>query len=98
MLLFLAFFIALPIIVIAPAKFAFSFTLGSALIMASFTALKGFKQQMMHMISQERLPFSLGYLGSMAGTLYAAVVMKSYLLSLVFSGAQVSTPASRSLG
>lgn len=30
-----------------------------------------------------------GYISSMVGTLYAAMVIHSYLLSIVFSGAQV---------
>ncbi|GMH32778.1 hypothetical protein BSKO_00612 [Bryopsis sp. KO-2023] len=88
-MLFLAFSVALPIIVLSPSKFAFSFTLGSVLIMSAFTVLKGWKQQMKHMISKERIPFSAGYVGSMLGTLYAAVVMKSYLFSLICSGLQV---------
>mmetsp|Transcript_2465 Transcript_2465/g.5857 ORF Transcript_2465/g.5857 Transcript_2465/m.5857 type:complete len:243 (-) Transcript_2465:1439-2167(-) len=85
----LAFTIALPVIVIAPAKFAFSFTVGCALIMSAFAALKGWRAQVNHMMQRERLPFSLGYLGSMLGTLYAALVMHSYILSIACSGAQV---------
>lgn len=89
-MLLLAFSVALPIIVISPSKFAFSFTLGSILIMAAFTALKGWKEQFKHMVTRERIPFSAGYVGSMFGTLYAALAMKSYLFSLLFSGMQVS--------
>lgn len=88
-MLLLAFTVALPIIVISPSKFAFSFTLGSILIMVAFTTLKGWKEQLKHMISRERIPFSAGYVGSMFGTLYAAIAMKSYLFSLFFSGLQV---------
>ena len=35
-----------------------------------------------------------GYLGSMAGTLYAALVMHSYIMSLVCCAAQVCPPTS----
>lgn len=56
----LAFSIFLPVIVLAPAKFALCFTIGSALMMASFISLKGWQQQLSHMMSPERLPFSLG--------------------------------------
>lgn len=35
-----------------------------------------------------------GYLGSMAGTLYAALVMHSYIMSLVCCAAQVWPPTS----
>jgi len=53
----------------APAKFASAFTLGSALMMASFFALKGFQAQLGYMMEKERLFFSIGalscdYLGS----------------------------------
>eukprot|EP00884_Botryococcus_braunii_P023353 jgi/Botrbrau1/9701/Bobra.0201s0031.1 len=40
----LAFSIFLPVIVLAPAKFALCFTLGSALMMGSFMTLKGWRQ------------------------------------------------------
>ena len=45
--------------------------------------------QMAHMLSRERLPFSAAYFGSIVATLWAALVMKSYILSLVCSGLQV---------
>ena len=54
----IAFIVFLPLIIVAPGKFAITFTLGSALVMGGFAALRGFKQQAMHMISRERLPFS----------------------------------------
>ena len=44
----------------APAKFASAFTLGSALMMASFFALKGFQTQLSYMMEKERLVFSIG--------------------------------------
>jgi nitrogen fixation protein len=37
-----------------------SFTLGSFLIMASFMMLKGWKQQLQHMTTAGRLPFTVG--------------------------------------
>lgn len=51
--------------------------------------LRGWRQQVSAMMSAERLPFSAAYLGSIVATLYAALVMRSYLLSLVCSGLQV---------
>ena len=56
----LAFSIFLPVIVIAPSKFALSFTIGSLLVMAGFAALRGLKQQASHMLSASRLPFTTG--------------------------------------
>ena len=58
--LVLAFSIFLPVIILAPAKFALCFTLGSALCMAAFLTLKGWRTQLHHMFSAERLPFSVG--------------------------------------
>ncbi|MEW5311317.1 MAG: hypothetical protein WDW38_003044 [Sanguina aurantia] len=87
--LMLAFTIFLPTIILAPAKFAMCFTLGCLCVMSGFAALRGWKQQMVHMVSRERLPFSAAYLGSIVATLYAALVMHSYLLSLFCSGLQV---------
>ena len=42
------------------------------------------------MITSDRLPFTVGYVSSTVATLYAALVMNSYLLSLLFSGVQAS--------
>mmetsp|Transcript_11328 Transcript_11328/g.19822 ORF Transcript_11328/g.19822 Transcript_11328/m.19822 type:complete len:243 (-) Transcript_11328:214-942(-) len=89
--LLLAFVIFLPVIILSPSKFALSFTLGCLLIMVGFAQLRGWQQQLGHMFSKERLPFSAAYLGSIAATLYCALVMKSYLLSLLCSGLQVVT-------
>lgn len=131
----LAFSLFLPIIILAPSKFAICFTIGSVLIMSAFVSLRGWKGQLMHMFSAERLPFTIGewlhkldvlcacsscrpwecqqmptfvyskatagviglredmdcagYLGSMGGTLYAAMGLHSYILTIVCCGAQV---------
>ncbi|XP_024356992.1 uncharacterized protein [Physcomitrium patens] len=85
----LAFTVFLPMIIVAPQKFAICFTLGCIFIMGAFFALKGPKSQALHMISKERLPFTLGFLGSMCATLYASMVLHSYIFSVFFSGIQV---------
>ncbi|EIE25582.1 tetraspanning membrane protein [Coccomyxa subellipsoidea C-169] len=87
--LILAFSLFLPVIILAPSKFAICFTFGSALIMGAFVSLRGWKSQLLHMFSAERLPFTIGYVGSMAGTLYAALALHSYILSLVCCCLQV---------
>ena len=58
--LVIAFSLFLPVIILAPNKFAISFTIASAFIMAALTALKGWRQQLQHMMTQERLPFTAG--------------------------------------
>ncbi|GAX76111.1 hypothetical protein CEUSTIGMA_g3554.t1 [Chlamydomonas eustigma] len=87
--LLLAFTIFLPVIILSPSKFALSFTLGCLCIMAGFSALRGWKQQLAHMMSKERLPFSAAYMVSVIATLYASLIMKSYVLSLACSGLQM---------
>ncbi|CAN0922860.1 SKP1-like protein 1A [Linum grandiflorum] len=86
---FIAFSLFLPVIVIVPQKFAICFTLGCLFIIASLFALKGPQNQFAHMISKERLPFSLGFIGSMVGTIYVSMVLHSYVLSVLFSVIQV---------
>lgn len=65
--LVLAFSVFLPLIIIAPAKFAFSFSIGGVLILSAFGALRGWQQQMQDMMSKERLPFSVGMMLSGMG-------------------------------
>ncbi|XP_050370904.1 protein transport protein SFT2-like [Argentina anserina] len=86
---FIAFTMFLPVMVLMPQKFAICFTLGCAFIIASFFALKGPQNQLAHMSSKERLPFTLGFLGSMVGTIYVSMVLHSYILSVFFSVLQV---------
>ena len=51
--IFIAFTLFLPVIVVLPQKFAICFTLGCLFIMGSFFALKGPRNQFLHMISKE---------------------------------------------
>lgn len=83
-------FMFLPMIVFAPQKFALLFTLGSLSFMGSFSALRGHVAFGRHLMSRERLPFSATYVLSMVGTLWAALVYRSYILTVIFSGVQVA--------
>ncbi|KAM7264725.1 hypothetical protein ACFE04_002408 [Oxalis oulophora] len=87
--IFIAVTMFLPVMVLVPQKFAICFTMGSALIVASFFALKGPKNQLAHMISKERLPFTSIFMASMVGTVYVSMVLHSYILSVLFSVIQV---------
>jgi hypothetical protein len=87
--LFLAFFVFLPVIILAPSKFALAFTIGNCLVLSAFAALKGWRKQAAQMLARDRLPFTAGYLGSVLLTLYASILLKSYLLSLGASALQV---------
>ncbi|XP_061337635.1 protein transport protein SFT2-like [Gastrolobium bilobum] len=86
---FIAFTLFLPVMVVMPQKFAICFTLGCGFIIGSFFILKGPKNQLAHMFSKERLPFTLGFICSMFGTIYVSMVRHSYILSVVFSVVQV---------
>uniref|UniRef100_A0A1D1XSP2 Vesicle transport protein n=1 Tax=Anthurium amnicola TaxID=1678845 RepID=A0A1D1XSP2_9ARAE len=87
--IFIAFTMFLPVMVLMPQKFAICFTVGCAFIIGSFCALKGPKNQLAHMFSKERLPFTLGFIGSMVGTIYVSMMLHSYILSVLFSVLQV---------
>jgi uncharacterized membrane protein len=79
----------LPLLAIAPRKFATLFTVGSLLILSSFSVLRGHAAFLQHLLSPERLPFSVGYSLSLIGTLYASMWSQSYFLTLVFSVCQI---------
>eukprot|EP01018_Ginkgo_biloba_P018528 Gb_01488 [translate_table: standard] len=87
--IFIALTMFLPVMVVMPRKFAICFTLGCLFIILSFFALKGPKSQLLHMASKERLPLTIGFVASMAATIYVSMVLRSYLLSVVFSVIQV---------
>ena len=82
-------FTFLPFVILSPHKFALLFTLGSALMLASFSFLRGHVAFIKHLSSMDRLPFSGSYVVSLVGTLYSSLVMGSYLLTLIFSIIQV---------
>lgn len=47
--------------------------MGSILVLVSVALLRGPLSHMQHMLTKERIPFTVSYLGSMALTLYAAL-------------------------
>lgn len=88
----LGFFVGLPLITIRPQKFAICFTFGSFLFMCSFAILRGPKEHLQSMLTLERLPFTVVYLGSMFGTLHFTFRtggVTGYVNVLVASGLQL---------
>ena len=81
----------LPLLLLRPQKFCLFFTLGSTTAMLAFAALRGPLEQLRHMFSWQRAPFTAAYLGSMALTLYAALWLRSHALVLCFSLLQAAT-------
>ena len=59
-LLFIAIFIALPVIVLSPTKFAMSFTLGNGLLVSGLAVLKGWRVQLAAMTAPDRRAFTAG--------------------------------------
>ena len=78
-----------PVVLIFPAKFAFSYTLGSVFFMAAFVFVKGPKQWLHDTCGTKHLPFILSYYGSILGTLYACFFWKRYIIIMFFSWLQV---------
>ncbi|KAI8378687.1 Got1/Sft2-like family-domain-containing protein [Choanephora cucurbitarum] len=72
-----------------PGKFAATFTLGSILILVSVALLRGPWSHLKHMMSRERLPFTVSYVGSMALTLYAAIGIRAVILTVLFAVIQI---------
>ncbi|KAL7311521.1 Protein transport protein sft2 [Mucor circinelloides] len=72
-----------------PGKFAATFTLGSILILVSVALLRGPLSHIKHMISMERLPFTVSYVGSMILTLYAALGLRAMILTIIFAIIQI---------
>ncbi|KAF8637167.1 hypothetical protein AX17_003071 [Amanita inopinata Kibby_2008] len=82
-------FITLPLLAIRPAKFALAFSLGSLLVMFGFSLLIGPINHIKHLISSERLPFSIVYFSSLGLTLYFSLGAHSYFGSLICGAIQV---------
>lgn len=72
-----------PVLTLKPRKFALLWTLGSVLFVLSFGALQGPMDYCKHLISRERLPFTVVYFGSIFSTLYCALILKSTILTLI---------------
>ncbi|CEP09433.1 hypothetical protein [Parasitella parasitica] len=62
---------------------------GSILILVSVALLRGPLSHIKHMLSKERLPFTVSYVGSMILTLYAALGLRVLILTIVFAIIQI---------
>ena len=58
---------------------------------SSFAALRGSKAHLQTLCARDRLPFTAAYFATMVGTLWAAAVRRSFVLTVLFSGAQFAT-------
>ena len=85
----LSLFVGLPTLALAPAKFALTFSVGSFSSMMALASLRGYLAQIEHMLAPARLPFSSAYVGSLLATLYSALYLHSYSLTVLTSAAQL---------
>lgn len=79
----------LPVLVVASRKFALLFTLGSLFFIISFSLLKGPVVHMKQLAKPEKLPFTITYFGSLVLTLYTAMALQSYFLTIIAAGIQL---------
>jgi len=79
----------LPMLVINPRKFSLLFSLGSAFTLSSFSFLWGPYNHMVHLLSKDRLPFTITYISSLALTLYFAMGLQSAILTPIAACIQV---------
>ena len=85
----IAFFVFLPMLVVAPAKFAACFSLGSGLVVAAPAALRGAAAHARSMLGEERRPLTAAYCATLFLTLWASLGLHSYLLSLAACAGQI---------
>jgi len=73
----------IPVLLFAARKFSIFFTMGSVFTFSSLGVLWGFSSFGKHLVSPERLPFTAAYLGSLFVTLYFAIGLQSYTLTII---------------
>lgn len=88
-LFFLALF-HLPFVVIRPGKFVVPYCMGSMFILVSFGFLHGFVSYSKHLLSPKRVAFSAWFTLATVGTLYAALSLKSYILTVAMALIQMA--------
>ncbi|KAH3662037.1 hypothetical protein OGAPHI_006218 [Ogataea philodendri] len=78
--------ILLPLLSLKPRKFAVLWSLGSILFLTSFAFMNGLSKFTAHLISKERLWFTISFIGSIVATLWFCLVWK-YTLVVIICGA-----------
>lgn len=82
-------FFFFPFMIIHPRKFAMLWSVGSLLFLAAFAFLNGAYKFAQHLISVERLPFTIIYIGSIVITLLFSLVWKHTLVVILCCVLQV---------
>lgn len=86
---FLLAFMSLPMMIVSPQKFATAFSLGGLATISGIALLRGPRAHTKHMLSKQRLAFTVTYFGSVFGTLFFSTIAHTYLGTLVFVCVQV---------
>ncbi|ODV98481.1 hypothetical protein PACTADRAFT_48233 [Pachysolen tannophilus NRRL Y-2460] len=75
--------ILFPVLILKPIKFVLLWVLGSFLFILSFGCLQGPYNYFKHLVSKDRLPFTIIFFGSNLITFYAAIGLKSTILTII---------------
>ncbi|KAJ5249080.1 hypothetical protein N7468_000531 [Penicillium chermesinum] len=82
---FMICFFLFPVLTLKPRKFAVLWSVGSVLFLLSWAVLMGPWSYVRHLVSGSRLPFTAAYFGSIALTLYFAIGLQNFFLTLISS-------------
>lgn len=82
-LLFALCFFLLPVLATKPRKFATIWSLASLLFVISFGILQGPVNYLLHLVSPQRIGFTLAYFGSIVGTLVFSMGLHSTILTFI---------------
>ncbi|KAK8813631.1 hypothetical protein WA556_000207 [Blastocystis sp. ATCC 50177/Nand II] len=85
----IAYFIGLPTLILRPAKFAISFTMGSFMVLGALARFQGTNRFFSSIFQPERLPKTVLYIVSLLLSVLCAVVWKSYVGTVASSLLQV---------
>jgi hypothetical protein len=92
-LLFFLALVHLPMVVLSPSRFVVPFCLCNILLFVSFGFLHGFVSYAKHLFSSGRWPYSLALFISTGSTLYGAMGIKSYILTVIMAIIQMLSMA-----
>ncbi|CUM46617.1 uncharacterized protein AC631_05629 [Debaryomyces fabryi] len=81
-LCFIISFFLFPVLALKPRKFGLLWSMGSFLFVISFGILQGPYHYTKHLLSKDRIVFTSVFFGSVLSTMYAAVILKSTLLTI----------------
>ncbi|KAI8906423.1 vesicle transport protein [Gorgonomyces haynaldii] len=73
----------LPMVILAPGKFALTYTMGSVLFMTSFAVMNGYRAHFKALFGQDRFAFTIVYFMSMILTLYFTVIKPLYFMIIL---------------